>query len=172
MKVKEERKSWLKIQHSKYKDHGILSHHFMVCRWGNSDRLYFLGLQNHCGWWLQPWSWKTLVPWKKSYDKPRQHVKKQRHFFANKGPYSHAPSCLPFLISSLRISLSDSKEESLFNEMECSIFTNYILVLSDFLKKEIFRFWVLSNEQDKVPSGNNLEKIINKLLNLWEQYRF
>ena len=22
---------------------------------GNSDRLYFLGLQNHCKWWLQPW---------------------------------------------------------------------------------------------------------------------
>ena len=29
-----------------------------------------------------------LAPWKKSYDKPRQHVKKQRHHFANKGPYS------------------------------------------------------------------------------------
>ena len=26
---------------------------------------------------------KTLVPWKKSYDKPRQHIKKQRHDFAN-----------------------------------------------------------------------------------------
>ena len=26
-----------------------------------------------------------LAPWKKSYDKPRQHVKKQRHYFANKG---------------------------------------------------------------------------------------
>ena len=25
-----------------------------------------------------------LVPWKKSYDKPRQHIKKQRHYFANK----------------------------------------------------------------------------------------
>ena len=25
--------------------------------------------------------------WKKSYDKPRQHIKKQRHHFANKGPY-------------------------------------------------------------------------------------
>ena len=32
---------------------------------------YFLGLQNHCRWWLQPWNEKTLVPWKKSYDKPR-----------------------------------------------------------------------------------------------------
>ena len=28
---------------------------------------------------------KTLTPWKKGYDKPRQHVKKQRHYFANKG---------------------------------------------------------------------------------------
>ena len=27
-----------------------------------------------------------LGPWKKSYDKPRQHIKKQRHYFANKGP--------------------------------------------------------------------------------------
>ena len=31
---------------------------------------------------------KTLVPWKKSYDKPRQHIKKQGHPFADKGPYS------------------------------------------------------------------------------------
>ena len=28
---------------------------------------------------------KTLPPWKESYDKPRQHIKKQRHHFANKG---------------------------------------------------------------------------------------
>ena len=27
-----------------------------------------------------------LAPWEKSYDKPRQHIKKQRHYFANKGP--------------------------------------------------------------------------------------
>ena len=26
-----------------------------------------------------------LDPWKKSYDKPRQHIKKQRHYFAHKG---------------------------------------------------------------------------------------
>ena len=29
-----------------------------------------------------------IDPWKKSYDKPRQHIKKQRHYFPNKGPYS------------------------------------------------------------------------------------
>ena len=28
---------------------------------------------------------KTLAPWKKSYDQPRQHIKTQRHYFANKG---------------------------------------------------------------------------------------
>ena len=27
-----------------------------------------------------------LAPWKKSYDTPRQHIKKQRHFFGNQGP--------------------------------------------------------------------------------------
>ena len=30
---------------------------------------------------------KTLAPWKKSYDKPRQHIKKQTHHFANEGSY-------------------------------------------------------------------------------------
>ena len=33
---------------------------------------------------------KTLAPWKKSYEKPRQCSKKQRHYFANKGPYSQS----------------------------------------------------------------------------------
>ena len=52
-------KSWLITQHSKNKDPGIQSHHFMANRWRNnrnSDRLSFLGLQNHCRWWLQPWN--------------------------------------------------------------------------------------------------------------------
>ena len=56
MKVKEESKSWLKTQHSENKDHGIWSHQLMANRWGNngnSDRLYFFGLQNHCRWSLQ-----------------------------------------------------------------------------------------------------------------------
>ena len=42
----------------------------------------FGGLQNHCQWWLKPWDYKILAPWKKSYDHPTQHVKKQRHYFA------------------------------------------------------------------------------------------
>ena len=31
---------------------------------------------------------KMLAPWKESYDKPRQHIEKQRHYFADKGLFS------------------------------------------------------------------------------------
>ena len=31
---------------------------------------------------------KTLTPWKESYNQPRQHIEKQRYYFANKGPSS------------------------------------------------------------------------------------
>ena len=54
MKVKEEsEKVGLKLNIQKTEDHGIWSHHFMGNRWGNSGnsvRLYFGGLQNHCRW--------------------------------------------------------------------------------------------------------------------------
>ena len=33
---------------------------------------------------------KTLASWKKSYDQPRQHFRKQRHYFADKGPPSQS----------------------------------------------------------------------------------
>ena len=42
-----------------------------------SDRFSLLRLQNHCGWWLQPWN-KTTASWKESYDKPRQSILKSR----------------------------------------------------------------------------------------------
>ena len=51
---------------------------------------YFLRLHNHFWWWLQPVNENTLVPWNENYDKPRQCVKKQRHHFADKGPYSQS----------------------------------------------------------------------------------
>ena len=31
---------------------------------------------------------KMLTPWKESYDQPRQHIQKQRHYFAKKDPSS------------------------------------------------------------------------------------
>ena len=53
MKVKEESEKFGLKQHSENEDNGIQFHNFMANRWGNngnSERLYFLGLQNHCGW--------------------------------------------------------------------------------------------------------------------------
>ena len=51
MKMKEEsEKAGLKLNIQKNKYHGFQSHHVMANRWennGNSDGLYFLGLQNH-----------------------------------------------------------------------------------------------------------------------------
>ena len=70
MKVKEESKNvGLKYNLQKTKIMGPdVSHHFMANRWGNtgnSGRLYFGGLQNHCRYGLQPWHEKMLAPWKK-----------------------------------------------------------------------------------------------------------
>ena len=61
----------------------------MAGRWGNSGNsgwLSFSGLQNHCRWWMQPWNKKMFAPCKKSHDQPRQHIKTQRHYFADKSP--------------------------------------------------------------------------------------
>ena len=57
---------------------------------GNSNRFYFGGLQNHCRLWLQSWNEKSLVSWKKSYNKPRKHIKKKINYFADKGPHSQS----------------------------------------------------------------------------------
>ena len=65
-------------------------HYFMASRrgkGGSSDRLPLLGLQNHCGWWLQPWS-QMFASWWENCGKPRQCVEKQRHDSAAKGPPS------------------------------------------------------------------------------------
>ena len=68
----------------------------MANRWGKSGNSGRFGggtaggLQNHYRWWLQPWNQKMLTLWKKSYDQPRQHIKKQGHYFANKIPSSQS----------------------------------------------------------------------------------
>ena len=53
MKLKKESKKGLKLIIQKTNTYGIWSHHFIANGWGNSanyERLYFLGLQNHCRW--------------------------------------------------------------------------------------------------------------------------
>ena len=59
----------------------------MVNRWGNWYTLFSWApksLQQG----LQSGNSKMLAPWKKSHNKPRQGIKKQRHHFADKDPYS------------------------------------------------------------------------------------
>ena len=35
-------------------------------------------------------TYRSRIPWKESYNKPRQSIEKQRYYFANKGPYSQS----------------------------------------------------------------------------------
>ena len=58
----------------------------MANRWGNSDRL-FGGAPKSVQMVTAAMKLKD-TPWKKSYDQPRQRMKKQRCYFANKGPSS------------------------------------------------------------------------------------
>ena len=92
MKVKEEsEKVVLKLKklkkNSENLDHGMWSHHFMANRWGNngnSDRLYFLGSKitadGDCSHEIK----RHLLLGRKAMTIPRQRIKKQRHYFANK----------------------------------------------------------------------------------------
>ena len=50
---------------------------------------------------------KTLAPWKESYDQPRQLIKKQRHYFANKSPSGQG-----YGFSSGHVWMGESCEES------------------------------------------------------------
>ena len=55
----------------------------MANRWENSDFIFGgskITADGDCNHEI-----KTLAPWKESYDQPRQHIKKQRHYFAKKG---------------------------------------------------------------------------------------
>ena len=65
----------------------------MANRWGNNENsdTDFIFLDSiTTGMVTAAMKLKTLVPWKKSYDQPRQRIKKQRHYFADKGPSSQS----------------------------------------------------------------------------------
>ena len=78
MKVKEETEKVglkLNIQKTKIMAFGPITSWQIDGETMETVRDFILGRQNHCRWWLQ-----------KSYDRPKQYIKKQRHYFANKGP--------------------------------------------------------------------------------------
>ena len=68
-----------------------LFYHFMGNRWGNSGNSVRLwGAPKSLQMVIAAMKLKTLTPWKESYDQLRQHIKEQRHYFANKGPSSQS----------------------------------------------------------------------------------
>ena len=65
MKVKEESEKVglkLNIQETKIMVSGPITSQQIDGETVETVTLYFLGLQNHCRWWLQPWNSKTLAP--------------------------------------------------------------------------------------------------------------
>ena len=62
---------------------------YMGRQWKQCQTLFFWALKS-----LQmvtaAMKLRTLAPWKKSYDQPRQHIQKQRHYLGNKGPSSQS----------------------------------------------------------------------------------
>ena len=59
---------------------------------------------------------KTLAPWKQGYEQPRQHIKKQRHYFANKDAYSqrYAPESVQMVTAAMKLKDAYSLEEKLW----------------------------------------------------------
>ena len=62
--------------------------------------------------WAPKSLWMVTAATKKSYDKPRQYTKKQRHYFANKGPYSQSES---------ESEVAQSQCPTLCDPMDCSL---------------------------------------------------
>ena len=62
-----------------------------------------------------------FAPWKESYDKSREHLKKQRHHFANKGPYGQSYLTLTHGFSSSHVGMweLDHKEGWALWELDC-----------------------------------------------------
>ena len=83
----------------------------MANKWGNSGNsgrlYYFLGSKITANGDYSHEKKKMLTPWKESYDQPRQHMKQQRHYFANKGPSSQGYG---FSSSHVRMRELDYKE--------------------------------------------------------------
>ena len=78
MRVKEDSEKANLNQHPKNQGHGIRSNHVMANRGGNngnSERLYFPGLQHHSRCWLQPWSKTHLLHGTKAMTDPESILK-------------------------------------------------------------------------------------------------
>ena len=97
MKVKEESEKValkLNIQKTKIMASGPITSWQMDKQWKQWQNLFWGAPKSL----LMNLNEKTHAPWKESYDQPTQHIKKQRHYFANKGlssqGYSFSSACM------------------------------------------------------------------------------
>ena len=76
----------------KNEDHGISFHYFMANTWRNNKTVtgFIIRGSKITGDSEYSCEKRDPHPWKNSYEKPRQCIKKQRHYFADKGPYSQS----------------------------------------------------------------------------------
>ena len=91
MKVKEESAKLglrLTIQKMKIMASGPITEWQIWANSGNSDRLYFFQRPKSLQTVTAAMKLKDVCSLKKSYDQPIEHIKKQRHYFANKDPSS------------------------------------------------------------------------------------
>jgi len=99
MKVKEESKKAglkLNIQQLKIMASGPITSWEIDGETMETVRLYFLELQSHCRWWLQPWNKTMLAPLMNSYYQPRQHIE-------NRGVTDKYPSSQSYGFSSSQV---------------------------------------------------------------------
>ena len=91
MKVKEDREKIglkLNIQKMKIKTSGPITPWEIDGETVETVSDFILGGSKITADGLQPENEKTLTPWKESYNQPREHIQKQRHYCTNKGPSS------------------------------------------------------------------------------------
>ena len=74
---------------------------------------------------------KTFTPWKESYDQPRKHIEKQRHYFANKGPSSQGYG-------------NQNHNEVLQGFLKCEC-----LITRNSWTSFLVQYWIIGNERER-----------------------
>ena len=125
-----------------------------------------------------------LTTWKESYEQPRQHIKKQRHYFANKGPYSQ--SC-GFSSSYVWIRELDYKEswapkiwcfwtvvleKTLESPLDCKEISPEYLLERLMLKLKLQSFGLLMWRNDSLEKTLMLGKIEGRRRRRWQRMRW
>ena len=108
-----------------------------------------------------------LAPWKKNNEKPRQHIKKQRHYFANKDPPSQSYG---FSISHVWVWELDYKECWVL--LNCGVgedsWESFGLQGDPFMDREAWRAAVYGITKSQILLSDWAEKMFRSWVKFWE----